>query len=91
MNEKGLAQNPDMRQRFLNWLRGTNVGQAVQVSPQQQRGVAAMQQAGVDINRTPAQVVMPQPQAPKGYSIDEIMRQVQNDAPRYDAAGNRIR
>lgn len=86
--QPGLAENPGLRERFLNWMRGQ--APALQMTterPGQVNTTAAI--LGEKAPLPPAQVAPPAAVNP--YSVEYMIKEAQNNAPKYDQLGNRIR
>lgn len=85
----GLAGNPGMGAALINWIR-QNTGMGQQLAPSIEQGrnadtLQAIRDAGVDINRTRPPVELPPPQAPQGYSVQDMMRSMVSDEARRNA------
>jgi hypothetical protein len=87
----GLAGNPNSGNWLINWLRNnTGMGQALAPTLERQQAadtMAAIRAAGVDIDRSRPQVQMPAPQAPQGYSVEDMMRSMVSEEARRKARG----
>lgn len=80
-----LAGNPQASNWLLDWIRGnTRMGQALAPSIEQQVNLPVRQEiqnAGVDINRQIPPAQIPAPQAPQGYTIQDMIRSAQESRP----------